>query len=131
MSPWLTLLALGSRTRPGCYVNRDDAEQLQLVERIRGAPQFRERELTELLFAQQRAFRENSISNLKMLPYGKLLRAVARITFHRALGLLHVDPEGWKKRRLLHYRGETIDQLREIRGLDKMPTKPIKVRRKD
>ena len=31
VSPWLTLIAITSGTRPGSYAHRDDAEQLQLV----------------------------------------------------------------------------------------------------
>jgi glycosyltransferase involved in cell wall biosynthesis len=121
LSPWLTIIALGTYTRPGSYANRDEAEQKEIVERIRVDSQFRERELTELLLAQRRSLSEQTVRNLSRLPPGKLLRASARSALHRVLVWLQIDPLVYSGWRWDNRHGKNIDRLREIRGLHKLP----------
>lgn len=120
LSPWLTLLSLGTYNRPGCYANRDDAEQRELVTQIRTNPHFREQELTELVVEQRRSFRDQTVSDLSWLPPTKLLRASARSALQRTLAWLHISPLAYSAWRSGRRRGGLIDRQREIRGLHKL-----------
>ena len=130
VSPSVTVIAISGGSRPGCYTNRDDAEHLDVVDHMRRDPEFRERELTELLFIQRRSFREDGLNYLASIPYGKLCRAMVHITWKRVLGVCGIDPKAYSRWRQGKHRSEHINRLRKVRGLHELPTKAIDLRGK-
>jgi glycosyltransferase involved in cell wall biosynthesis len=105
-APWVTVLAVQSGSRPGCYANRDDAEQRELLRRM-GEPGFREELMTD---AAVRA----SAELMRPRPLRRHVRRAAGDELIRVLGgrstTVLAAARHWR-------RGALIDDLRRRRGL--------------
>jgi len=112
--PHLTVVAIGTRGRPGCYANRKEDDQQYFFNRLRTETDFRERELTDLLFYQNEYLSSPSVKYLSSsVPVSRLVRALHMKLKRRLVRTLRVG----------RYKGAQVDELRTIRGLP--PIKPI------
>jgi glycosyltransferase involved in cell wall biosynthesis len=114
--PHLTVVALPSGFRPGAYT-RPDADEHQLYfDRIRTEPDFRARELTQIVSNYQTPWlRWYSVISL-------VKRAVKNVIIKLCLALglnpiaVNLSARYWRK-------GGMVDELRRIRGLEAIPRK--------
>jgi glycosyltransferase involved in cell wall biosynthesis len=112
--PRLTVVALPSGFRPGAYTQPGADEHQLYFERIRTEPDFRARELTQIVTNYHTPW-------LRWYPVRALLRRAAKnivINLCRALGL---DPVAVSLSLRYRRKGGLVDQLRRIRGLEAIP----------
>ena len=125
--PRLTVVAFGSASRPGCYANRDDHEQTRWLARMRDEPDFREHELTDLVFNLADNADTASTRELALHPPRRLLAAFVHSAWRTLLLTLKIHPTAYKNWRRYRRKGGAIDRLRKNRGLDPVdsPTSPV------
>ncbi len=107
--PHLTVVAIGSRVKPGTYVTRDDELQRLYFDRIRDETDFRERELTHIAIHARK--------DITLNGFRTLLFAAMRRLLHKGLLMLGIHPR--EVSFFLRYRkkGGLVDELRRDRGL--------------
>lgn len=120
-APTATVLVLVSATRPASYSTRPDHEQHRWFHAIVTDAGLRERALAQ-------AFSHPRPTHLRMLPSGRLAKALAMRAIARLALALGVEPEAvyfWcklkRRRGLLPRRGAVISDLYAIRGIEEPP----------
>jgi hypothetical protein len=104
--PYLTVLAMPSGARPGSYLNRDDAEQRRLWERMRTEPAFREELLAQVALS-------TAAELIRPQPLGHARQAAKDAVVMSFGGRWIPAKTAVKYRR----KGGLVDDLRRIRGL--------------
>jgi hypothetical protein len=110
----LTVLALPSGFRPGAYTRPEADEHEFYFNRLRTEPDFRARELTQIVTNYQTPWlRWYSMSAL-------LQRAMKNMVIKLCLAL-GLDPIAISLSARYWRKGGLVDQLRRIRGLESIP----------
>ena len=118
--PHLTVVTIGTSARPGCYTNRDEAEQAEYWHNIESDPSTRERVLAELLVQEPDWFLE-SMDFLCYAPLKRLLGALVYKPVKPLLLRIGQEPKGFRQAMARRPKGYQVTRLRRIRGLDEIP----------
>jgi glycosyltransferase involved in cell wall biosynthesis len=109
--PRLSVLAIQSAVRPGCYGDRQEVEHQRVSERLRTEPDFLERELTTIALTHAIVDPRLGISLAVRLYAQRAWRNLVR----RAIAAIGFDPT--LVRLASRRRGAAIDDYRRRRGL--------------
>ena len=127
--PRLTVVAIPSGKRSGSYANREVEEHHLYAERIRSEPDFRERELATMGFADEYAALRHYRASLWQRPLATVPRYLATCFYIWICWLSPLDPLAlYFFLRDAHrgfYKGAFVDHLRRIRGLPPLDHKRV------
>lgn len=112
--PRLTVVSFPSGKRRGSYVDREDREQRDCLQRIRTEPDIREQILTEVAAG----FR---MSWIDLQAPDVLVRQALWTTLEKIFLKFGVHPQAVRNFMRFPRKGQRIDSLRRTRGLERLP----------
>ena len=115
--PHLSVIAISGK-RHDLYKKRDAESHKHFYEQIKNDSFLRERELEALLFSQQKHLRK-SVDYITGTSFGTMLKAMIYKIEKSILLAWKLEPSRWRKRIRFQRKGEFIDGLRRIKGLEK------------